>query len=432
MCDSVERFNWCESRFRLPSGVVMEKLKPFLFGALVGAGLAVCALQFHVVHSHEGVRVVARTPQPSLGLSYADVRGWDAKTWAERPELVRALVANGSGELVADTVADNLTSPVDTGSDTLDQLRGLLDNADSELSNRNREQPQPLERDWGEESSEDFLGSPFTEDAPPFPSASRDEARRTRVAARDLNSLDDGTQGHSSSYGSAYTRQSDSSSTSETSNSQGDGSDSGTDYSDSGYNSSRSSSGSSYGSDSGTDYSDSGYNSNRSSSGSSHGSDSGTDYSGSGYNSNRSSSGSSYGPESDTDSFDSGYDLNTNSSDSSGSSDQKLFGNDDTGEQYGVFEDVTDELESRAEKALSRARESLGSNEFLGDSGSYLRPNSDEDDSTSSSTRPSFDDAPAFSRGRNTNSRSAINQYMPEFLRAIEEGFDPFANGDVE
>lgn len=386
----------------------MEKLKPFLFGALVGAGLAVCALQFHVVHSHEGVRVVARTPQPSLGLSYADVRGWDAKTWAERPELVRALVANGSGELVADTVADNLTSPVDTGSDTLDQLRGLLDNADSELSNRNREQPQPLERDWGEESSEDFLGSPFTEDAPPFPSASRDEARRTRVAARDLNSLDDGTQGHSSSYGSAYTRQSDSSSTSETSNSQGDGS------------------------DSGTDYSDSGYNSNRSSSGSSHGSDSGTDYSGSGYNSNRSSSGSSYGPESDTDSFDSGYDLNTNSSDSSGSSDQKLFGNDDTGEQYGVFEDVTDELESRAEKALSRARESLGSNEFLGDSGSYLRPNSDEDDSTSSSTRPSFDDAPAFSRGRNTNSRSAINQYMPEFLRAIEEGFDPFANGDVE
>ena len=414
----------------------MEKLKPFLFGALVGAGLAVCALQFHVVHSHEGVRVVARTPQPSLGLSYADVRGWDAKTWAERPELVRALVANGSGELVADTVADtvadNLNSPVDTGSDTLDQLRGLLDNADSELSNRNREQPQPLERDWGEESSEDFLGSPFTEDAPPFPSASRDEARRTRVAARDLNSLDDGTQGHSSSYGSAYTRQSDSSSTSETSNNQGDGSDSGTDYSDSGYNSNSSSSGSSYGSDSGTDYSDSGYNSNRSSSGSSYGSDSGTDYSGSGYNSNRSSSGSSYGSESDTDSFDSGYDLNTNSSDSSGSSDQKLFGNDDTGEQYGVFEDVTDELESRAEKALSRARESLGSNEFLGDSGSYLRPNSVEDDSTSSSTRPSFGDAPAFSRGRNTNSRSAINQYMPEFLKAIEEGFDPFANGDVE
>lgn len=104
----------------------MGKFKPFLFGALLGAGTAVCALQFHVVQSNEGFRVIPRTPQPSLGLAYADVRNWSAETWADRPELVRALVAHGSTDLVASTVAGSVVDSVSAESSTLDQLRGFL------------------------------------------------------------------------------------------------------------------------------------------------------------------------------------------------------------------------------------------------------------------------------------------------------------------
>ncbi len=104
----------------------MGKFKPFLFGAILGAGVAVCALQFHVVQSHEGFRVIPRTPQPSLGLAYADVRNWDAETWADRPELVRALVAHGSTDLVASSVAEAVVDSVASENSTLDQLRGFL------------------------------------------------------------------------------------------------------------------------------------------------------------------------------------------------------------------------------------------------------------------------------------------------------------------
>lgn len=402
----------------------MEKLKPFLFGALVGAGLAICALQFHVVHSHEGFRVVARTPQPSLGLSYVDVRGWDAKTWAERPALVRALVANGSGELIADTVAENLTSPIDTGSDTLDQLRGLLDNADSELSNRNREQPQPLERDWNKESADDFLGSPFTDDAPPFPSAARDNTRRTRVAARSLNSIDDGSADRSSSLGSAFTRETEDTTSQTVPRDE---------YSGTGYNPTDTSTDSAEGINLGPDDFGSADNSSNRYTGNGYETDSRTDSSGPNHTSDT-STGTTYGAGASTDNSESAYSSHRpalGSVSNSRDDDRKLFSNDETGEQYGVFEDVTDELETRAERALSRARRSLGSSEFLSEAGPYLR-SAEDDTPTGTTMKNSLNDAPAFSRSTGGTSRSRIDRYMPEFLKAIEEGFDPFANGDIE
>lgn len=104
----------------------MGKFKPFIFGAALGAGVAVCALQFHVVQSHDGFRVIPRTPQASLGLSYADVRDWDASRWADRPELVRALVAHGSTDLVAGSVAEAAIDGISEENSTLDQLRSFL------------------------------------------------------------------------------------------------------------------------------------------------------------------------------------------------------------------------------------------------------------------------------------------------------------------
>lgn len=117
--------------YLLPPAVIdqvfaMSKFKPFLFGAILGAGLTVFALQFHVVHSHEGVRVVPRTPQASLGLAYADIRGWDAEKFTDRPELVRALVANGSKDLIAESVAENAIESATSEGGTLDKLRGFL------------------------------------------------------------------------------------------------------------------------------------------------------------------------------------------------------------------------------------------------------------------------------------------------------------------
>ena len=110
------------STFRVPA---MGKFKQFLIGALTGAGVVFVALQYHVVQTHQGFRVVPRTPQHSIGLAYADIRNWDAAKWADFPELARALVANGSTDLVAESVTEGLMESVSSNS-PMDQLRGFL------------------------------------------------------------------------------------------------------------------------------------------------------------------------------------------------------------------------------------------------------------------------------------------------------------------
>lgn len=104
----------------------MKNLKPFLLGSIAGCGAMFMALQYHVVQSHDGLQLIPRTPQVSLGLAWADVREWDAETWTERPELARALVAHGSSDLISESVARAIANSSDPDSGTIGQLRDLL------------------------------------------------------------------------------------------------------------------------------------------------------------------------------------------------------------------------------------------------------------------------------------------------------------------
>ncbi|MCA9084367.1 MAG: hypothetical protein KDA81_09945 [Planctomycetaceae bacterium] len=145
----------------------MTAFKPFLFGLLTGSGIMFVALQYHVVQSHEGFRVVPRTPQHALGLAYADVRNWDAEQWADRPELTRALVAHGSTDLIAKSVADSVVGSVSTENSTLDQLRGFLNESGSETEDDSLFRiPLPSSSDPKNNDSDNTLFTiPFDQDA---------------------------------------------------------------------------------------------------------------------------------------------------------------------------------------------------------------------------------------------------------------------------
>jgi hypothetical protein len=106
----------------------MSKAKPFLFGTALGASAMFFSLQYHVVHSHDGFQVIPRTPQQSIGLAYTDIRGWTPSQWTDRPELARALMAHGSSDLIAESVASTLADSVTEDSSTLDELRSFLNN----------------------------------------------------------------------------------------------------------------------------------------------------------------------------------------------------------------------------------------------------------------------------------------------------------------
>ena len=104
----------------------MKNSKPFVLGCIVGCGVMFVALQYHAVYSHDGLHLVPRAPKATLGLAWADVRGWKAEQWEDRPELARALVAHGASDLITDSIASGLTDSLDPDAGTIGQLRTML------------------------------------------------------------------------------------------------------------------------------------------------------------------------------------------------------------------------------------------------------------------------------------------------------------------
>ena len=104
----------------------MKNFKPFVLGCIAGCGVMFVALQYHVVQSHDGLQFVPRAPKSTLGLAYADVRQWQAEQWTDFPELARALVAHGSSDLIAESVANDITDSLNPDAGTIGQLRSLL------------------------------------------------------------------------------------------------------------------------------------------------------------------------------------------------------------------------------------------------------------------------------------------------------------------
>lgn len=158
----------------------MNKLKPFLIGTLAGSAILFVALQFHLVRSEEGFRLVPRTPQPSLGLAYVDIRDWTAEDWTDRSEVARAMVAHGSTDLIASSVSDNLLDSVSERGSALDQLRELV-NEDSEpggllipddLNSRASDSADSMDSEM-----RDLFEAPFPRDAK--------KTNRNRIAATD-------------------------------------------------------------------------------------------------------------------------------------------------------------------------------------------------------------------------------------------------------
>ncbi|MEY2726263.1 MAG: hypothetical protein RLZZ458_2130 [Planctomycetota bacterium] len=104
----------------------MSRTRPFLTGAAVSAAAMYFSLQYHVVRSDAGIRILPRTPQHSLALAWADVRTWTPSQWTDRVELARAAMAAGASDLISDSVKLPLQQEVSESASTLNDLRDFL------------------------------------------------------------------------------------------------------------------------------------------------------------------------------------------------------------------------------------------------------------------------------------------------------------------
>lgn len=78
----------------------MAMFKGFLAGLLSGCVFAILALNFHVVHSTEGIELVRRAQTAPLRSTYVDIRQWSGAMWQQYPEVAAALTQAGRTDLL--------------------------------------------------------------------------------------------------------------------------------------------------------------------------------------------------------------------------------------------------------------------------------------------------------------------------------------------
>ena len=144
----------------------MNKIKSILLGCAAGAGVMFLALNYHVVHSHDGFRFVPRAPQVSLGLTFSDIRDWDQQQWIDRPEVARALVAHGSSDLITEAAGASIAETLRSESGSLDQLRSLLNGPFEEIEPPRFDMDSEL--NGGCDSGDDSLTIPIPREARRF------------------------------------------------------------------------------------------------------------------------------------------------------------------------------------------------------------------------------------------------------------------------
>lgn len=163
----------------------MGKFKPVLFGAIFGGGLAFVALQYHLVRSDDGFRLVPRAPQPSIGLAFVDIRDFGMQEWDDRPELVQAITQHGSTDLIDESAREQVTNVVAPQGGTIDKVRSLLPSGQSDYLRI------PEDADSVSDPI-DLLSIPLTRNERSQPFAEIDQIPQpVNVARRELPSVDD-------------------------------------------------------------------------------------------------------------------------------------------------------------------------------------------------------------------------------------------------
>ena len=84
---------------------MIRKLIAALLLLAAGGALTYWGLGHHIVRSSKGTFQVPKI-QLSVSDTYADIRDWEAKDFAEHPDLTRALVASGHEDLVPRSTAN--------------------------------------------------------------------------------------------------------------------------------------------------------------------------------------------------------------------------------------------------------------------------------------------------------------------------------------
>ncbi len=89
----------------------MGRLITLLAGILIGAILMYIGFNYHVVVTEKTYYMIPKK-KAQLADVYVDIREWGIQEWARKPALAEAVTAAGHGELVKQSVQNNLLEDI--------------------------------------------------------------------------------------------------------------------------------------------------------------------------------------------------------------------------------------------------------------------------------------------------------------------------------
>jgi len=90
----------------------MRRLSTFIFGMVAGGLLIYAALNFHLIHTRNGIHLVPKL-ESKLAATYVDVRNYGPADWLAHEDVAMALVKAERGDLLEAAATDSLLNGLD-------------------------------------------------------------------------------------------------------------------------------------------------------------------------------------------------------------------------------------------------------------------------------------------------------------------------------
>ena len=90
----------------------MRRLMTFFLGMVVGGILLYGAMSYHVIRADDGLHVIPKT-SARLASTYVDIRQFTVTDWANRTDVVEAIIRADKPELKRGTAVDALQNGLD-------------------------------------------------------------------------------------------------------------------------------------------------------------------------------------------------------------------------------------------------------------------------------------------------------------------------------
>jgi hypothetical protein len=91
----------------------MARIGAVIVGIVVGAGLMLGALNYHVLKTDKGFEFIPKRSM-SLADTYVDVREFGVPEWSDHVDLVKDIFKAEKGDLIKDATVENLKEGVES------------------------------------------------------------------------------------------------------------------------------------------------------------------------------------------------------------------------------------------------------------------------------------------------------------------------------